>query len=351
MTGRIVVVAALIFSTQAWVQPCLAQDGGEAAARRDLIEAAQKASQAGNHAEALVLARRAGQLKMTTSLRMFLAEEELSSRLFADALGSSKLCLTEAAADVSLSARDVIEERCTKVRDQAKNKVARVVVQVSPANAQVTLSGKELHRALWGTPFPVNPGKVQVEASAPSYQRFRQERNAAEGETLTVEVKLELEPCDEKSERVGERCVPKAPLQCKDGLVLQGDACVAPAPKAPQPTEPAERRGTSWGPWVTVATGAAVAITGGAFMIRASTHASSVKTQCATAEGCAQAWFDSERSSVDQERAFGIGGLVGGGLITAGGGLVVRIESPQCVGYSGTGACEPVGKGVGCRRG
>ena len=308
MTGRSVVVGALFISTLAWVQPCLAQDGGEAAARRDLIEAAQKASQAGNHAEALVLARRAGQIKMTPSLRMFLAEEELASRLYADALGSARQCVTEAAADVSLATRDVIVERCTEVQSQANQKVARVVVQVSPPNAQVTLSGKELHRALWGTPFPVNPGKVLVEATAPLYQRFREERNAAEGETLTVDVKLELEP--------------KAPPQCQDGQVLQGDTCVAPAPKAPPLTEPAaEARGIAWGPWVTMGTGAAVAVVGGVFLISSSSHASSVKTQCASAEGCAQAWFDSEKSSVDRARAFGIGGLVVGGLAAAGGAL------------------------------
>lgn len=45
----------------------------------------------------------------------------------------------------------------------------KLVVEVAGGggDVEVTLSGKALGKAAWGTPFPVDPGDYEVEATAP----------------------------------------------------------------------------------------------------------------------------------------------------------------------------------------
>ncbi|MEI8256154.1 MAG: hypothetical protein WCJ30_10835, partial [Deltaproteobacteria bacterium] len=107
-----------------------AQNDAEVAARRNLLEQAQAARVAGDHARALDLANRAGRLQMSTSLRMFLAEEQQAVGQFSGALGTAELCVREAERDPALRNRDAILARCNELRAALRPRVGFVTVTV-----------------------------------------------------------------------------------------------------------------------------------------------------------------------------------------------------------------------------
>jgi hypothetical protein len=146
------------------------------AARRELIERAQAARQAGDHPAALDLALRAGQLEMSVSLRRFIAEEQLAVDEPAAAFGSAEVCARDGRASGKLDHA----EACAALVIQAKELVAYVVVRVVPdvPGAAVRIGSSEVPRALWGQRYVVKPGKVELSATAPDH----------EAETASLEV-------------------------------------------------------------------------------------------------------------------------------------------------------------------
>lgn len=158
----------------------------EVAARRDLIEQAQQASTAGDHARALDLATRAGELAMSVSLRRFIAEEQLALGKHADALGSAEIC----AKDARASHADDHAAACDQVIARAKPEVGYVVV-VAPAGAKgarVRVNDHELPAALVGQRFVVDAGDVVVDATAEDAKPFHLVVKVERGASIDVPV-------------------------------------------------------------------------------------------------------------------------------------------------------------------
>jgi hypothetical protein len=170
-----------------------AQTDAEQAARRVLLEQAQAASTAGDHARALDLAARAGRLQMTPSLRMFISQEQQAAGQFANALGTADLCVREAEHDPTLHNRDAIMSRCNDLRTSLRGRVGLVAVHVpspAPAGIRVTVGGQLLNEALYGVASVANPGAVVIEATAPGRLPFRQSVDVVVGQTSEVHVDL-----------------------------------------------------------------------------------------------------------------------------------------------------------------
>jgi hypothetical protein len=183
--------AASLLASTAFAQT---DPGVMAATRRDLIREAQEARTADDHARALDLATRAGQLGMSASLRRFIAEEQNAQGLLGPALGSAELCVREAERDASAARADHVAA-CQAIAANLRPRVARLTVETPRiAGLEVRVADTDLPSAVWGVPYIVTPGTVLVTATAPGYRPFRAELDVGPGGARTVRVVLEEAP-------------------------------------------------------------------------------------------------------------------------------------------------------------
>lgn len=177
-----------------------AQEGAAEVARRQLVDDAQAAQDRGDHAQALALAQRAREIRMTPSLRALIAQEESALGRLVDALGNAQRCAREAEADTALSGREEVLSTCRALAAELEPRLGSVVVSVPEAEGvSVRVAGVVLAAALYGTRVPVVPGRVAIEASAPGRADFREELDVAAGQSRAIEVRL------------AEDAVPRAP--------------------------------------------------------------------------------------------------------------------------------------------
>lgn len=95
-----------------------------AASRAELINEAREARIAGDHARALDLGLRAGQLAMSTALRRFIAEEQTALGILGAALDSAELCVREAERDPSPTSA-IHASACEALAGRLRPRVAR----------------------------------------------------------------------------------------------------------------------------------------------------------------------------------------------------------------------------------
>jgi hypothetical protein len=218
-----------------------AQESPADIARRDLIAQAEAAAAEGDHARALQLGERAAQLRVTPTLHYFLAREHLALDHPVEALGYSGACARAAEADLALRNRDAVLAACRAIVVTTEGQVGRVTVRVppdAPAGLTVRVRGETLAPTLYDVAYPVTPGTVVLEASAPGHAPMRHEVTVAARQTVAVDVRLDAAPA----------VVPTA-------------AAVAPPVAAPPVTLTSRDR--SVGPWIVAGGGAAVLVLGG----------------------------------------------------------------------------------------
>lgn len=206
----------------------------EQEARGALLEEAQRARAAHDHAAALTAARRAHAMQPTPSVRLFIAEEEQEERLFARAFVNARLCASEARRDPNLRNREAIAERCDAMAQSLAARVGRVDLRVAspPAGLRVRVGDEEVPPSVWGVPYVSSPGTVPIEAVADGYAPFARSVEVRAGETTTVSIALE--------------------------------PALAPAnpPPVPRVDPPrATARVSSPGPWVLIGAGGAMVVT------------------------------------------------------------------------------------------
>ncbi len=138
-TALLAALAAVLIAGPAGAQganPALA------ATRRDLIAQALAARAANAHPRALDLAQRAGQIEMSVSLRRFIAEEQESVGLVAEAMNSAELCVREGA-----GARDasVHVDACRAMSARIQGRIGRLTVSPPspPPDGLTVLRGRD----------------------------------------------------------------------------------------------------------------------------------------------------------------------------------------------------------------
>lgn len=149
--------------------PAAAQETSAEIARRGLLADSDRAREAGDHARSLDLARRAGDIRMTPSVRLLIAQEHAALGHALDALDAAGRCVREATADAALNNRERILANCEALSATLRARVGNVVVRVpspAPEGLRVTVQGTDVPSALWGFPYPVDPGEVTVDASS-----------------------------------------------------------------------------------------------------------------------------------------------------------------------------------------
>lgn len=208
----------------------------EQEARGALLEEAQRARAARDHAAALTAARRAHSMQPTPSVRLFIAEEEREERLYARAFVNARLCASEARRDPTLRNREAIAERCDAMAQSLAAHVGRVDLRVAspPPGLRVRVGDEDVPPSVWGVPYVSSPGAVHIEAVAEGYEPFARSIEVRAGETTTVSI--ELGPA---------RATTNAP----------------PLPRVDPPRERVTVRGPGAGPWALIGAGGAMAIT------------------------------------------------------------------------------------------
>jgi len=225
-----------------------AQDDPAQAARRELVAQADAASQTGDHARALELARRAATLRATPSLTAFLAREHQHLDQRVEALDLARACLRDAALDATLRNRETIVQVCETVRAEVEPHVGRLELHVpshAPAGLVVQVDGRAVLPALFGVATPVMPGRLRVVAEAPGYVRFVRDVTTAEGALSVVEVVLP----------------PEAPAPPPPASAVAPPRVLLPVEEAPRaaPSSP------GMGPWILGGAGAAGLALAGVF--------------------------------------------------------------------------------------
>lgn len=243
-----------------------AQDGPTEVARRELIAQAEVAATAGDHARAVQLGERAAQLRVTPTIQYFLAREHLALDHSIEALGYSGACARAAEADLTLRNRDGVLAACRAIVTTTEARVGRVTVHVpsdAPAGLTVRLRGAVFPSTLYDVAYPVTPGAVVLEASAPGHLPLRREVTITAGRTEAVDVRLDPEPV-----------VVVAPTPA----VVPAAVVVVP-PRVAAPPTPSSY---SIGPWIVVGGGAAAFILAGVFYGLASSEQSARDGLCDT---------------------------------------------------------------------
>lgn len=229
----VALLATLVMSTTAAHAQSLS--AVEQEARGALLEEAQRARAAHDHAAALTAARRAHSMQPTPSVRLFIAEEEREERLYARAFVDARLCASEARRDPNLRNREAIAERCDAMAQSLAAQVGRVDLRVSspPAGLHVRVGDEEVPPSVWGVPYVSSPGTVRIEAVAEGYEPFARSFEVRAGETTTVSIALD--PA---------RATASAPT----------------LPSTDARREGATVRGPGAGPWVLIGTGGAMVV-------------------------------------------------------------------------------------------
>jgi hypothetical protein len=174
-----------------------AQTQTELATRRLLIEQATAERTAGHRAQALALAQRAGAVRMTPSVRLFIAQEMDATGDPAGALAMAGECVREVERDRAVPHREALLRTCRELESSTPSRVGYLVVRPpapAPEGLRVTIRGAVLNPALLGVPHVVSPGALAIEASAPGRVAFSSRIAVDVGTTVTVELDLPAEP-------------------------------------------------------------------------------------------------------------------------------------------------------------
>lgn len=243
------IASAAVAASLCALAPCaFAQTGSDAAARRELLDQAQQARVANDHARALDLSLRASRIQMTPSLRMFIAEEQAATGLVADALNNAEVCVHEAERDTGSRIREVVMTTCQTLANTVRPRVARITVQTpqpAPAGLHITVGGHDLNDAFFGVPYIVNPGNVVIEAVAPGYQSVHREVSLASGAAADVPLALVR--------------IETGPVVGASGEPSSGrptaTVTASIAPVAQHPVEQHPSRGPGAAPWIVMGAG------------------------------------------------------------------------------------------------
>lgn len=195
-TGRRDALAAA-FGALVLPRAAAAQTELELATRLLLIEQATAERTAGHHPQALALARRAGAVRMSPSVRLFIAEEMDATGDPAGALAMAGECVREVERDPAVPHRAALLGACRELARSTPSRVGYLVVRApapAPEGLRVTVRGVALNPALLGVPNVVSPGAFEVAASAPGRVAFVASREVVAGATVAVDLDLPAEP-------------------------------------------------------------------------------------------------------------------------------------------------------------
>lgn len=228
--------AAIVLGLLAAPADANAQDSQTEVARRDLISRAETARDRGNHEEALALAQQAGQIRMSPSLRLMVAQEQSELGHPVEALSAARDCVREVEADDRLRHRDRLLTACRSLVSEIEPRLGRLVVHVEsprPNGLRIRIGDVEIPTSLIDVPTPLAAGAVTVHAEAGT-ARFEERVTVRSGQQAEITIRLDSPPPPPVAEA----------------------APTTPQMPSHEPTlRPSETRGPGVVPWVVVGVG------------------------------------------------------------------------------------------------
>ncbi len=231
----------------------LAQSQPDESASRELIAQATQARDAGDNARALTAAQQAASMRSSPSLRLLIAEIEVSLGRVLPALADGRLCVRELQADTAYRDWRRYMDACTALVRSNEARVGRVVFLVTGApGARVRANGVDVSEADRGTAREFVAGPIVIDASAEGRVPFHRTITLAAGHTETVEVRLETVEARRDPGATASR--PEHPVERVPEPII-----------APPEEDRSSSRGAGAGPWVVMGLGAASFAAAGVF--------------------------------------------------------------------------------------
>lgn len=225
----------------------LAQDAPDLGQRRQLVDQALAARGRGDHANALALFVRAGEIQMRPGLRMSIAQEEQSLGRGLASCESASLCVVEVQADLASPESARVMQGCAALVAASCAPLGRVQVTVpagAPSELQLQVAGRPLAlRGPTATTY-AEPGDALVRALLGAREVFSRTVSVQRGTLATVTLEL---PNDLVAATTAAVPAPRPVVTPH------------PAPATPAPTPPAAIT-SRWWFW----TGLSVLVLGGA---------------------------------------------------------------------------------------
>lgn len=236
---------------------------------------------------------------------------------------------TEAAAMAKAEKRKDRERYARKQADALEKKLTKVVFSVATENkeATLTLDGKEIGAAAWGTPIPIDPGKHELQLTAPGKKPWSDTIDiAAEPGSVTIDVPALAD----------EATAPPAEAPAKE---------TSDGPSAPTKTDEKSSGGSTLG-WVALGVGAVGVGVGSYFGLQTFSKQSESEDHCDGTK-CDQTGVDlrdeAKSTGTISTVAFAVGAVgigVGAVLLLSGG------SSKESAGVWLAPAVAPQGGGV-----
>ncbi len=284
---RIVWVGATLISLTV-----LGQISGKTETRQALLEQAEKARDAEDHPRALSLAVRAGDIRMSPSLRRFIAEEQYAVGQLADAMTNAEGCVQEATAAKALNNRRAILRACTSLIGELQRTAARIIIVIAdpiPLETEVLIGGQTLPQSLYGLPYLCRSGEIHLEAKAPGRVSFQRDLVVGPQQEATVTVSLlpqpevpDSKPASEPT-AVSEPAVVPEPAVVTDTKPVSDGRVTSAATVSAAPViraEPEKRSTAPICPYVVLGTGAVSLGAAAVFLIVRNDAMHTLKRQC-----------------------------------------------------------------------
>ncbi len=270
-------VISLAFSLTGFAQtaPSPPISGAQLVARRTLLERAQAASRARDYAQALSLAQQAGNIEMTPSLRMFLAQQQQELGHHADAMESAEYCVREATHNQALERREIILGECRRLSAVSQRQVVLVTITVSPRHHQslaIRVGTRAVRESEYNIPIVLDPGRYEIVATSPGQPIHEEIAVGAPGTTITVNIPSRFEvsqpqvtnPVTTAVTGVETGTTNTSVNNHQNGPIATNTPLVQPGIVHPAPGLLAR---VGAGPWVLIGTGVAGFVTAGAFFV------------------------------------------------------------------------------------
>lgn len=251
----------------------LGQDRDPAAAQA-LFDQARELVAQGKYAEACPKFAESNRLDPAMGTQFQLASCYEKSGRVASAWAGFLEVASRARSAGQLDREKVATERAEKLQSRLPRFVINVPETSKASGLEIRRNGMLVGAAQWGTPVAVDPGEIELTASAPGKQALRQTLRAEEGKTASYSLPALVQ--GESTPPGSVAATPAAPT-----LAAPTSAAAQPAPAAPPPSEqPAAKSGN--GPWILTLAGVGVVGLGlgGAYALMAKSKYDDSKQEC-----------------------------------------------------------------------
>jgi len=228
-----------------WSGTALGQERDPAAAQA-LFDQARELSRQGKLAEACPKFQESNRLDPGIGTQFNLADcYEQSGRV-----ASAWAVFLDVASQARATGQSEREKAATKRADKLQARLPRLVISVpeasNAAGLEIRRNGVLVGAAQWGTPIAVDPGEIELTASAPGKQTLHQTLRAEEGKTASYNLPALAQGEAAVAPSAASSAAPATAVASPSTSAAPGSAA---APSSPRPDQPSVAKGGN-GPWI-----------------------------------------------------------------------------------------------------